>query len=94
MVPSPRTPLRADRLRALNLPVKAHVRVDEAGHPQALLRDGEALPVEEIRELWRIDDEWWRSPIIRCYADVVLAGGRRVILYQDLVTGDWWMQRP
>jgi len=94
VVPTPRTPLRADRLRALNLPVKAQVRTNEHGHPRALVRDDAELPVEEIRELWRIDDEWWRSPIIRCYADVVLAGGKRVILYQDLVTGDWWMQRP
>lgn len=94
MVSPARTTLRADRLRALNLPVKAQVRVNDQGHPTSLVRDGAEVPVEEIRELWRIDDEWWRSPIIRCYADVILSGGKRVILYQDLVTGDWWIQRP
>ena len=94
MVPTPRTPLRADRLRALNLPVRVSVTTDPAGLPQRVQREDGELPVEEIRELWRIDDEWWRSPIIRCYADVVLAGGKRVILYQDLVTGDWWIQQP
>ena len=94
MVPTPRTPLRADRLRALNLPAKVTVSADAAGRPQVVHREEGDLPVEEIRELWRIDDEWWRSPIIRCYADVVLAGGKRVILYQDLVSGDWWIQRP
>ena len=67
---------------------------DAAGLPKRVQREDGELPVEEIRELWRIDDEWWRSPIIRCYADVVLSGGKRVILYQDLVTGDWWIQRP
>lgn len=94
MVPPSRTPLRADRLRALNLPVRVAVTTDPAGLPQSVQREDGDLAVEEIRELWRIDDEWWRSPIIRCYADVVLAGGKRVILYQDLVTGDWWIQRP
>ena len=94
MVPTPRTPLRADQLRALNLPVRVSVTTDPSGLPQRVQREDGELPVEEIRELWRIDDEWWRSPIIRCYADVVLAGGKRVILFQDLVTGDWWIQRP
>jgi hypothetical protein len=94
VVPTPRTPLRADRLRALNLPVRVSVTTDPTGLPQRVQREDGELPVEEIRELWRIDDEWWRSPIIRCYADVVLAGGKRVILYQDLVTGDWWIQQP
>ena len=78
----------------MNLPVRVSVTTDTAGLPQRVQREDGDLPVEEIRELWRIDDEWWRSPIIRCYADVVLSGGRRVILYQDLVTGDWWIQQP
>ena len=94
MVTTPRTPLRPDRLRALNLPAKVAVTADDRGQPTVVHREEGDLPVEEIRELWRIDDEWWRSPIIRCYADVVLAGGKRVILYQDLVSGDWWIQRP
>jgi len=70
------------------------VTADDSGLPKVVHREEGDLPVEEIRELWRIDDEWWRSPIIRCYADVVLSGGKRVILYQDLVTLDWWIQRP
>jgi hypothetical protein len=78
----------------LNLPVRVSVTTDTAGLPQRVQREDGELPVEEIRELWRIDDEWWRSPIIRCYADVILSGGKRVILYQDLVTGDWWIQQP
>ncbi|HEX4632633.1 MAG TPA: hypothetical protein VH163_02295, partial [Gemmatimonadales bacterium] len=58
------------------------VSTDVEGLPRCVHRAEGDLPVEEIREIWRIDDEWWRSPIIRCYADVVLAGGKRVILYQ------------
>lgn len=94
MVKTARTPLRPDRLRALNLPAKVAVTTDATGRPTIVHREEGDLQVEEIREIWRIDDEWWRSPIIRCYADVVLSGGKRVILYQDLVSLDWWIQRP
>jgi len=95
MVSHPRATLRADRLRALNLPHPVRVEVDEAGQPTAV-RDGPSAPaaVETLLEYWRIDDEWWRDPISRRYADVVLQGGKHVVLYQDLLTGDWFMQRP
>jgi hypothetical protein len=55
---------------------------------------GDGREVEEIIEEWRIDDEWWRTPIHRRYVEVVLAGGTHVVLFEDLVTGDWFMQRP
>jgi len=50
-------------------------------------------PVVSIIEVWRVDDEWWRQPISRRYLEVVLEGGRHVVLYEDLNTGDWFMQR-
>ncbi len=50
--------------------------------------------VESILEIWRVDDEWWRKPVSRWYAEVVLDGGMHVILYEDLITGDWYIQRP
>jgi len=50
--------------------------------------------VEGILEIWRIDDEWWRAPISRRYYELMLDGGKRVVLFEDLVTGEWWMQKP
>jgi hypothetical protein len=50
--------------------------------------------VEDIGEIWRIDDEWWRQQIARRYYEVVLDGGKRIVLFEDLVTGEWWMQQP
>jgi hypothetical protein len=50
--------------------------------------------VESIGETWRVDDEWWRQPISRRYIDVVLEGGKHVVLFEDLVTGQWWLQQP
>jgi len=48
--------------------------------------------VVQIREIWRIDDEWWRDPVSRLYFDVVLEEGKRTILYRDLTDGRWYRQ--
>jgi hypothetical protein len=50
--------------------------------------------VEAIGEVWRIDDEWWRVPIHRRYVEVIIEGGKRVVLFEDLVAKEWWMQQP
>lgn len=90
MVAHSRASLRTDRLRALNTPRAVGVAVDDRGLPTTV--DGTA--VEEVLETWRIDDEWWREPITRRYADVVLAGGRHVVLFEDLRTATWFAQLP
>ncbi len=131
MVPSSRTPLRPDRLRALNLPSGVEVGLDEWGRPTWVVEsDGESadrrtggpMPtppssagptvrqggavgewgtaeeagrrVEEVVEIWVVQDEWWRSPIHRRYVEVVLEGGAHVVLFEDLTTGEWFMQMP
>jgi hypothetical protein len=50
--------------------------------------------VEEVVEEWRIDDEWWRTPIHRRYVEVVLEGGAHVVLFEDVTTGEWYLQKP
>jgi len=47
-----------------------------------------------VLEVWRIDDEWWRRPIARRYFEALLQGGRRVVLFEDLATGEWFEQTP
>jgi hypothetical protein len=48
--------------------------------------------VEAVLESWRIEDEWWRHPISRRYFEVLLASGGRVVLFEDLVSGEWFVQ--
>ena len=81
-----------DRLRPLGAPRDAHVVVDADGVPTAVVVGRRARLVSAVRERWRIDDEWWRTPLVRDYVSVVLEDGRPLTLYQDLVGGGWWVQ--
>jgi hypothetical protein len=80
------------------------------GNRRAVVKGGEGPPgvggreegdrravgrrVEEVVEEWVVQDEWWRIPIHRRYVEVVLEGGAHVVLFEDLTTGEWFMQRP
>ena len=90
MVPTSRAALRVDRLRALNVPEPVAVELSADGRPAVVRR----CTVEAILEHWRVDDEWWRQPIARRYYEVMLTGGGHVVLFEDLATGGWFVQKP
>jgi len=95
MVAPARATLRADRLRAVNEPRTVTVELNESGLMTVGRPDGRTVgKVEAILESWRIDDEWWRQPISRSYLELLLEGGKRVVVFQDLMTGLWFMQQP
>ena len=79
-----------DRLRALNVPQRVQIELDACGLPS---RTG-VVPIEAVRETWRIDDEWWREPITRTYYEVLLKGGQRAVIFVDHVTQEWFVQKP
>jgi len=81
------------RLRPLGMPRPVHVRTDARGAPVFVRLPGRtARKVEAIRERWRIDDEWWRTPISREYHALVLDDGRALTLFHDLVDDGWYVQ--
>jgi len=87
----------SDRLRAINVPQRVEVEVDAAGNPVTVARSaGPSVrrSVEVVLESWRVDDEWWRRPLTRTYYELLLEGGHHVVLYRDLNTREWWMQKP
>lgn len=100
MVAPARAPLRTDRLRAVNEPRPVAVELNASGQPAVIRRSKDngggqettAAVVEAVLETWRIDDEWWRQLISRRYFAVLLDGGGRVVLFEDLVTGEWFIQ--
>jgi len=71
-------------------------RRDRRHGPERARAGGPETPpvrqVVQIREVWRIDDEWWRRPISRLYHQVVLDDGGMVVLYRDLIDGRWYLQ--
>jgi len=82
--------MKTDRLRAINTPRRVEVELGAAGLPVMV----ERRPVESVGEIWRIDDEWWRAPIQRRYLDANMEGGKHVVLFEDLMTREWWVQKP
>ncbi|HYK81557.1 MAG TPA: hypothetical protein VEU55_00310 [Gemmatimonadales bacterium] len=75
------------------MPRRVAVELDAAGRPAAVTLADATLRVETVCEMWRLDDEWWRHPIARRYAEVVLEGGKRVVLFEDLNAREWFLQR-
>jgi len=85
----------SERLRALNAPQRVQVELDEQRRPRVVKWEMKnEKRVESIGENWRMDDEWWRQPIVRRYVEAVLEGGGRVLLFEDLITGEWFVQKP
>lgn len=62
--------------------------------PIAIDYNGSIRPIEAVLEIWRVDDEWWRDQIARRYIEVVLEGGKHVVLFEDLLKGTWFVQEP
>jgi hypothetical protein len=84
--------LRADAYKPVNAPEPLQVEENAAGRPIAV-RMKRRQAVATIEDRWRLDDEWWRAaPLSRCYYNVLLASGQRLVLYKDLITGEWYEQ--
>ncbi len=93
MVETARAKAGPGALRPLNKPQPLSVKANERGQPVALTLRGERLGVGSIEDHWRIEDEWWRDqPVSRAYFEVLLADGRRVTVFRDNITGEWYGQ--
>jgi hypothetical protein len=84
--------LRADTYKPVNMPEPVKIEENAAGQPVAV-KLKRRMPVMTIEDRWRLDDEWWRAePLSRFYYNVLLASGQRMVLYKDLIKGDWYEQ--
>lgn len=84
-------PTPSQRLRPLGGPLPVHVDADRTGTPLSVrARSGRGQRVAQVRECWRVDDEWWRAPVSRLYFEVVLENGRPLTLFHDLVARRWF----
>ena len=78
-------------LHVLNAPQPVRITAGDDGRPATV--DGRA--VEAVREEWRVEEGWWTDvPIRRRYLEVVLAGGRIAMVFEDRRRpGHWYVQQ-
>jgi hypothetical protein len=62
------------------------------GKPAMLRIKRRRVPVKEILNVWRIDEEWWRKAISRLYFLLEVESGARVTVFHDLESGEWYRQ--
>lgn len=81
-------------LRPLGTPIPVRIHTDPTGAPLRIRSAGrsDSGEVISIQETWRIDDEWWRTPISRLYYRLVLVNGKMLTVYRDLIHGKWYVQ--
>ena len=93
MVENTGAALHADASKPVNTPEPVRVEEDAAGLPLAVRLSRRRLRIAGIEDKWRIDDEWWRKePVSRFYYSVLLTSGQKVVLYKDLISGEWYKQ--
>ena len=77
-------------LRRLYIPRPAEVAVGSNDYPVAV--DG--VPVEMVREEWKVEDRWWTpKPLRRHYFELVLADGSNVVVFRSEISKRWYRQR-
>ena len=76
--------------RRLGAPARERVHADDSGVPVVV---GDRR-VEAVREEWVVEDRWWTDlPLRRRYFELVLAQGRNVVVFRDLILEAWFRQR-
>jgi hypothetical protein len=77
-------------VRRLGVPRRASVQTGPDGLPVAVGR----TQVDAVNEDWVVEDRWWTGkPLRRRYFELVLSDGRNVVVFLDLVTSRWFLQR-
>ncbi len=62
------------------------------GKPSSIRVRQRYVKVTNIINIWRIDEEWWRTPVSRMYFLLELGNGARISVFHDLIGGNWYKQ--
>jgi hypothetical protein len=77
-------------VRRLGVPRRVTVQAGPGGVPVTVGRTG----VDAVNEDWVVEDRWWTGkPLRRRYFELVLTDGRNAVVFLDLITGRWFLQR-
>lgn len=75
------------------VPLKVRVALNADGVPARLAFGGESRVVTGIDEYWREEKFWWDKPVQRDYFRVLLADGSLRNIFQNLLNGEWFLDR-
>ena len=65
-----------------------------AGEPPIEFRWRHALHrVHQVSDHWRIHLDWWEDEVWRDYWEVTTDSGLWCVLYRDLLTDEWYLER-
>ena len=71
----------------------ATVETDRMGLPTCFHWLGQSHPVQEISNVWRVDDAWWKGRVWRDHFKLITTTGLLVILSHDLTSDLWYITR-
>ena len=66
--------------------------VADDGRPKAFMWEHQRYQVSVITDQWRIDEGWWIVRIWREYYEILTDTGLMVVIYKNLLTGQWFLQ--
>ena len=73
------------------IPMPCKVQENAEQRPVAVTLFGQQLEVESIEERWEDEEDWWKdNPLVRVTYQVVLADGRRLTIFKNMLTGGWY----
>ena len=79
--------------RLWSIPKLIKVLVNQEGDPAVLFWRGRRDLVLDVGNHWRVEEDWWRKEIARDYYQIETRGGLLCVIYRDLVSGEWYMER-
>ena len=69
------------------------VLADSSGAPRRIKWRQQNHTVQRVSRRWRVDLDWWRRRIWRDYFEVITGSGMLIVLYHDLVSGQWYLEK-
>lgn len=71
------------------------VKINERGRPLSFVWHGATHAVERIIQRWEVDTDWWEvtGRIWREYTALVTTGGVLCVIYRDMVTEQWMIEK-
>ena len=67
--------------------------VTDDQRPASFTWQGQTHQVDRITRAWRVDIDWWRGRVWRAYFKLSTDTGLLVVIFQDLLSGEWYLQR-